>query len=297
MRRSVAMDLLVTEGFQLGFIGAGNMAEAILRCVLNLGKVSPGAVWLSAPSHTRLTPLNTQLGVNVTNDNSEVLRRCHVVLLCVKPHIFPGVAAALQDRDDVTTQLFISVMAGLTLDYLTQALSTVAGSAGVVRCIPNTPCYVGEGACAYALGPNSTALAPTARSLLGLLGLAREVPEGQINAAAALLGSGPAYVYTVLEALADGAVKMGLPRELAGALAAQTVRGAATMAARTGKHPARLRDEVCSPGGTTIAGLHEIERGGVRASFMSAMEAATNRAAELMQANAAKEADDAKAKK
>jgi len=291
------MDLLATDGCRLGFIGGGNMAEAILRCVLNSGAVAPGAVWVSAPSHRRLTPLQAELGVNVTNDNSEVLRRCHIVLLCVKPHIFPGAVAALKGCADVTTQLFISVMAGLTLDYLTQALSPVAAAAGVVRCIPNTPCYVGEGACAYAVGRGSEGHAATARALLSLLGLAREVPEGHINAAAALLGSGPAYVYTVIEALADGAVKMGLPRELAQALSAQTVRGAATMAARTGKHPAQLRDEVCSPGGTTIAGLHEIERGGVRASFMSAMEAATNRAAEMMKANAAKEAEDAKPKK
>jgi len=272
------------------------MAEAILRCVLNAGKVAPGAVLVSAPSNTRLGPLKTELGVNTTNDNAEVLRRCQLVLLCVKPHVLPAVLEGLKaEATSVATELFVSVMAGLTLDYLHQALSPLAPQAALVRCIPNTPSAVGEGACAYAIAPGSAKYRPSARALLGLLGLAREVPEAQINAAAAVLGSGPAYVYAVIEAMADGGVKMGLPRELAQSLAAQTVRGAGTMVSRTGKHPGQLKDEVCSPAGTTIAGLHELERGGVRASFISAIEAATNRAAELMEANQAKDTGAKKA--
>ncbi|XP_018018861.1 pyrroline-5-carboxylate reductase isoform X2 [Hyalella azteca] len=271
------------EKLKIGFIGAGNMASAIIAALLKKGAVAPEQLIVSARTDTRLAELR-QRGIATTTDNVALLKQCSdgVVFLCVKPHVWPAIAPALMYGG--RRALFISVMAGVSIQKLSQAFGERIDLFSLVRAMPNTPARVGEGCCVYAVeSVLSAERKALAAALLGCLGLVREVPEQQIDAVTALAGSGPAYIYVAIEALADGAVKMGLPRDLALALAAQTVRGAATMVQETGKHPAQLKDEVCSPGGTTIAGIHKLEEHGFRNALICAVEGAALRAKELGQ--------------
>jgi pyrroline-5-carboxylate reductase len=176
-------------------------------------------------------------------------------------------------------QLIVSIAAGISLKTLADGLGS---GCRIIRVMPNTPCLVGCGASAYSRGPHATEQdAQLVQRLLSNVGTAVEVPEKLLDAVTGLSGSGPAYVYQIIEALSDGGVRMGLPRETATRLAAQTVLGAAQMVLSTGQHPGALKDAVTSPGGTTIAGLHALERGGLRGTLMDAVEAATQRAKEL----------------
>lgn len=212
-----------------------------------------------------------------TGERISGLAGSEVILLCTKPH--DALAALRQVADAMENPaLVISIAAGLTLDALEQA----AGRHRVIRAMPNTPALVGHGAAAYCLGAAATRDdADRAAGLLGSVGLAIEVPERLMDAVTGLSGSGPAYIYLVIDALADGGVRMGLPRADALKLAAQTVLGAAAMVIETGEHPAALKDMVTSPGGTTIAGLAELERHGLRSAMIEAVVAATRRATEL----------------
>jgi len=202
-----------------------------------------------------------------------------VVLLCTKPH---DVRLALRELAGVSAgrgMLVISIAAGVTLQLLEEWASE---SLRVIRAMPNTPALVGEGASAFCVGKRATREdAACAGLLLGKVGLAMEVPESLMDAVTGLSGSGPAYVYLMIEAMADGGVRCGLPREQALSLAAQTVLGAARMVMETGEHPAHLKDMVTSPGGTTIAGLAAMESAGVRSAMIEAVSAATRRAREL----------------
>lgn len=207
------------------------------------------------------------------------LAGCGAVLLCTKPQ---DAAAALQQLRAACAGnplLVISIAAGVTLSSLEREAPE---NVRIIRAMPNTPALVGKGAAAYCLGTRATREdAENARLLLAAVGLAIEVPERLMDAVTGLSGSGPAYVYLVIEALADGGVRAGLARADALLLAAQTVHGAAAMVLETGEHPAVLKDMVTSPGGTTIAGLAELERQGLRAALIDAVTAATRRAAEL----------------
>lgn len=207
------------------------------------------------------------------------LAGCEVVLLCTKPL---EVHTALRDASAASAgkpMLVISIAAGITVTALE---STASENIRVIRAMPNTPALVGRGAAGYCLGTRATPEdAKTARMLLGAVGLAVEVPERLMDAITGLSGSGPAYVYVVIDALADGGVRVGLPRADAVLLAAQSVLGAAAMVLETGEHPAVLKDKVASPGGTCIAGLAEIERLGLRTALIEAVTAATRRATEL----------------
>ena len=207
------------------------------------------------------------------------LADCDVVLLCTKPQ---DVVPALRQLGEVSAgrgMLVISIAAGITLAALEE---WVPANIRVIRAMPNTPALVGEGAAAFCLGGRATREdASCATRLLGKVGLALEVPERLMDAVTGLSGSGPAYVYLMIEALADGGVRCGLARNQALQLAAQTVLGGARMVLETGEHPARLKDMVTSPGGTTIAGLAEMEKSGVRSALIEAVTAATQRAREL----------------
>jgi pyrroline-5-carboxylate reductase len=253
------------------------MATALIRGMLRVGS-TPDLISASDPHAAARAALLTETGAHTFDDNLEVVERSDVVVLAVKPQILGEVMAelrpAIQDR-----HLVVSVAAGVTLASLTRGLGV---GRRIVRAIPNTPALVGEGAAAYCLG-ESTRDGDDAivRSCLDAVGRSFRVPERLLDAATGLAGSGPAFVFVLIEALADGGVRAGLPREIATTLAAQTVLGAARMVLETGKHPGQLKDEVASPGGTTIAGLHALERAGARAAMMDAVDAAARRSSEL----------------
>lgn len=264
---------------KIGVIGCGKMGTALIEGAIRSGVVAAAEVtgvdpWQGARDHFA----KATGGARVASDISAV-EDCEVLLLCTKPL---NVEAALRDVSLANAgkpMLVISIAAGITL----AALEAVAAApVRVIRAMPNTPALVGRGAAAYCLGTRATQQdGASARLLLGSVGLAIEVPERLMDAVTGLSGSGPAYVYLIIDALADGGVQAGLPRADALRLAAQTVVGAALMVLETGEHPAVLKDMVTSPGGTTIAGLAVLERHGLRSALIEAVAAATRRATEL----------------
>jgi pyrroline-5-carboxylate reductase len=217
-------------------------------------------------------------GARLLADNASVGREAEVIVLATKPQQIVAALAPLASA--VAGKLVISIAAGIKLHKLQTALP----GARLVRVMPNTPCLIGQSASGYCLGQAATpADGEVVKQLLSAVGLAFEVEESLLDAVTGLSGSGPAFAYLMIEALADGGVRMGLKREVALALAAQTLRGAAQMVLETGEHPAVLKDRVASPGGTTIAGLEALEAGGLRGTLMAAVEAATRRSIELGQ--------------
>lgn len=261
---------------KLGVIGCGKMGTALVGGAIRTGAVAAKDVMGVDPYAAARESFAASTGATAC-DNLAALAGCEVILLCTKPQ---DVAVALREAAAVAEKpvLFISIAAGVTLAALEQA----AGSHRVIRAMPNTPALVGMGAAAYCLGNLANRSdAELAGKLLGSVGLAVQVPERLMDAVTGLSGSGPAYIYLVIEALADGGVRAGLPRADALKLATQTVLGAAAMVMETGEHPAVLKDMVTSPGGTTIAGLAELERHGLRAALIDAVTAATRRSVEL----------------
>jgi pyrroline-5-carboxylate reductase len=263
---------------RVGFIGAGKMATALARGLCQQKFTSPDRICASDVVPAAREHFATETNCRAVGTNAEVAQNSDLLILAVKPQHFRPVLEEL--RPSLGAQhLVISIAAGIPLATMT---SILGAHTRLVRVMPNTPCLVNASASAYCLGGGATRddAATTAR-LLTSVGLALEVPEHLLDAVTGLSGSGPAYICLVIEALADGGVKMGLPRETALKLAAQTVYGTAKMVLESGQHPAVLKDAVASPGGTTIAGLHELERGHLRASLMNAVEAASRRSQEL----------------
>jgi pyrroline-5-carboxylate reductase len=254
------------------------MGTALVEGAIRSGAVAAAEVIGVDPYHGARDGFAKATGA-VTHVEISALGGCEVILLCTKPHDIPAALAAASESSGGKPLLVISIAAGITIAALEVA---AAGPIRIIRAMPNTPALVGKGAAGYCLGTRATREdAETARLLLGSVGLAVEVPERLMDAVTGLSGSGPAYIYLVIEALADGGVCAGLPRADAVRLAAQTVLGAAAMVLETGEHPAVLKDMVTSPGGTTIAGLAELERHGLRSALMDAVAAATRRAGEL----------------
>jgi len=254
------------------------MATALIKGMLRAGLAPVDAVCASDPLPAARQTLHAETGIEVLHSNQQVAERSDVVVLAVKPQTMRPVLEEL--RSFVTADhLVVSVAAGVTIASIVEGLGR---SARVVRVMPNTPALIGAGASAYALGPG---VGPddeaVVSAFLSSVGVAVCVPESLLDAVTGLSGSGPAFVYLIVEALSDGGVRVGLPRDVATLLAAQTVAGAARMVRETGLHPGVLKDQVASPGGTTIAGLHALERGGVRGAVIDAVEAATKRSAEL----------------
>jgi pyrroline-5-carboxylate reductase len=264
---------------RIGFIGAGQMARAMAAGFVRAGLVQGSQVSASDPMlGSRDAFAAETTGAKVTGDNRQVAANSDILFLAVKPQqlssVLEGLKAELGKR-----HLVISIAAGVRLSKLAQSLSS---GIRLVRVMPNTPCLVGETASGYSLGEHATAAdASLVERLLSAVGRAYQVDEKLLDAVTGLSGSGPAYVYLMIEALSDGGVRMGLPRDVATALAAQTVLGSAKMVLETGDHPAILKDRVASPGGTTIAGLQALEAGGLRAALIAAVEAATRRSIEL----------------
>lgn len=265
---------------KLGLIGCGRMGSALVAGALEAKAVAASEVVAFDVASAALERLVAGHGVTAATSAAETARAVDTLVLATKPHDVPGVlrevAASGATQDSL---LVISVAAGVTIAALEHE---VRGKARVIRCMPNTPALIGKGAAAFTRGTHATAEdAAAAQRLLGAVGIAVEVKEELLDAVTGLSGSGPAYVYVLIEALADGGVRNGLPREQALALATQTVLGAAALVQTTGEHPAVLKDMVASPGGTTIAGLEALEAHGFRAACLAAVNAATERSREL----------------
>jgi pyrroline-5-carboxylate reductase len=264
---------------KLGVIGCGKMGSALLKGAINSGAVEAADVHVHDAFAECAEKLAADTGATAAGSNAAVVQNSEAVLLCTKPQDLLDMIRLLPPLGG--GHLFISIAAGMPLAKLEDALGE---DVRAIRVMPNTPALIGKGASAFARGNCATeADAEFVAALLGSVGSVVEVPEKLLDAVTGLSGSGPAYVYTVIEALADGGVLAGIPKDKALQLAAQTVAGAAEMVLQSDEHPATLRDQVTSPGGTTIAGLAEIEAGGLRSTLIEAVRAATERAEELGQ--------------
>lgn len=265
------------EGCKLGFIGAGHMGSALIAGMIEVGGVSPTRFTVVDPRREALQPLE-ELGVRTSTETFAAVDGQDIVVLAIKPQVsskvLPLIGPHLGER-----QILLSLMAGISTETIEAGLPATVP---VIRVMPQTLARLGASAFGMCRGRHATEEhLEMARTLLDTAGSAVEVPEGQMDAVTGLAGSGPAYVYTIIEALADGGVLMGLPRDVALKLSAQTLLGAARMVLESETHPAALRDQVTSPGGTTIAGLHKLEEKGLRDALISAVKAATERAVEL----------------
>jgi len=262
---------------RFGVIGTGKMGSALIRGILK-AQVLPSDRITASDADAALLSALKDTGIKTTPDNSVVMKSSEIILLALKPDMIRPV---LQEIKGSLTKdhLIVSIAAGVPI----KAIEEVAGSeARIIRVMPNTPALIGLGAAAFSPGRKATKEdVEDVKTILEAVGIAVELPEKHLDAVTGLSGSGPAFVFLVIEALADGGVKMGLPRAVAMLLAAQTVSGAAKMVLETKKHPGELKDQVASPGGTTIAGIAALERGGLRATLIEAVEAATKRSMEL----------------
>jgi pyrroline-5-carboxylate reductase len=262
---------------KVAIIGAGNMGVALMQGMIESGAVPPDNIIVKNKRLERSKALAERFGVRVATTSTEAAINADVVLLAVKPQILIKVVEEI--REVAGSALLISVAAGVSTRKIEAA---VGGATRVIRAMPNTPAVIKEGATAISAGAHATeedlALAELVFQKIGRVVVVDEV---HLDAVTGLSGSGPAYVFLIIEAFADAGVKVGLTREIAMELAVQTIKGSARMLQETDEHPGKLKDQVTSPGGTAIAGLHTLEAGGLRTTIMNAVEAATHRAREL----------------
>jgi pyrroline-5-carboxylate reductase len=262
----------------IGFLGAGKMATALARGFVRGGFVTPGQVTASDPNAAARGAFANAVGAKTTTSNAEVVKFAGILVLAVKPD---QVGAVLAEIREVLTgkHCLLSIAAGVPLAKLEAGLGT---GTRLIRVMPNTPALVGASATAFALGKAARAEdGELALKLFSTVGVAFQVKEAWLDAVTGLSGSGPAYAYLFIEAMSDGGVAAGLPRDIATRLAAQTVLGSARMVLETGLHPGVLKDMVTSPGGTTIEGLHELEKGKLRGTVISAVRAAAEKSKKL----------------
>ncbi|WP_242337557.1 MULTISPECIES: pyrroline-5-carboxylate reductase [Anaeromyxobacter] len=265
-------------GKKIAFLGTGNMAEAFVKGLLRAGTATAAEILCAELRSERRDEIAKRYGVTTVASNLEATEQADIVVLSVKPQtmeqLLDEIAPAVDHR-----KLVISIAAGVSIAAIARKLGA---GVRIVRTMPNTPALVGAGASALARGAHATdADLEQARALFQSVGTTVVVEEPLLDAVTGLSGSGPAFLFLVIEALADGGVKVGLARSVAMALAAQTVLGSAKLVLETGEHPGRLKDQVTSPGGTAIAGVHVLEQGGLRAALIAAVEAATRRSREL----------------
>ncbi|XP_030152946.1 pyrroline-5-carboxylate reductase 1, mitochondrial isoform X3 [Lynx canadensis] len=262
----------------VGFIGAGQLAFALAKGFTAAGILAAHKIMASSPDMDLATvSALRKMGVNLTSHNKETVRHSDVLFLAVKPHIIPfildEIGADVEDR-----HIVVSCAAGVTISSIEKKLTAFRPAPKVIRCMTNTPVVVREGATVYATGTHAQVEdGRLLEQLMSSVGFCTEVEEDLIDAVTGLSGSGPAYAFTALEALADGGVKMGLPRRLAIRLGAQALLGASKMLLDSEKHPGQLKDNVCSPGGATIHALHVLESGGFRSLLINAVEASCTR--------------------
>ena len=263
---------------RLGMIGTGKMGSALIRGFIKAGVLSPNDIIVSDVNRNLSGQLKKESGIEVAADNIVVAQSAGIILLALKPDkIRP---ALLEIRGVLNKEhLIVSIAAGVSLKTIEE---TVGTDCRVIRVMPNTPCLVRAGAAVFSPGQAATHEdRKDVQALFEAVGMALELPEKYLDAVTGLSGSGPAFVFMLIEAMADGGVKEGLPKTVAMQLAAQTVLGAARMVQETGKHPSELKDQVASPGGTTVAGITVLEQKGLRAIFIEAIEAAVQRSIEL----------------
>ncbi|XP_001370622.1 pyrroline-5-carboxylate reductase 1, mitochondrial [Monodelphis domestica] len=266
----------------VGFIGAGQLAFALAKGFTSAGILASHKIMASSPAMDLPTvSALRKIGVNLTPNNKETVHHSDVLFLAVKPHIIPfildEIAADIEDR-----HIIVSCAAGVTINSIEKKLTAFQPAPKVIRCMTNTPVIVREGATVYATGTHAQVEdGKLLEQLMSSVGFCTEVEEDLIDAVTGLSGSGPAYAFTALDALADGGVKMGLPRRLAVRLGAQALLGAAKMLLESEQHPGQLKDNVCSPGGATIHALHFLESGGFRSLLINAVEASCIRTREL----------------
>lgn len=260
---------------KIGFIGCGNMATSIIKGIIRKQIIDAENIIASAKTKATLDRVQKELGVKVSTDNLEVTENSDILVLAVKPQYYPEVIAQIKDvvRKE---QIVISIAPGKTLDWLQEQFG---GSVRLVRTMPNTPALVGEGmtgACRneYVTDEDYAIVL----QILGSFGEVETIPENLMDVCVSVSGSSPAYIYILIEAMADGAVADGMPRAQAYKFAAQSVLGSAKMVLETGKHPGELKDQVCSPGGTTIEAVRVLEEKGFRSSVIEAMKACVRKA-------------------
>ncbi len=265
---------------KIGFLGAGKMATALAKGFVQAKLIKPADLLASDPSEAAREGFARQTGARTVNSNIEVVKFAEILVLAVKPN---QVSTLMEEiRPTFTShQLLISIAAGVPLARLEAGLPE---GARVIRVMPNTPALVGASATGYALGKSAKAGdAQVAQNLFSAVGMAFQVSESLLDAVTGLSGSGPAYAFLIIEALSDGGVAAGLPRDISTRLAAQTLLGSAKLVLETGMHPGACKDMVTSPGGTTIEGVHELEKGKVRAALMNAVRAAAEKSRRLGQ--------------
>ncbi len=262
---------------KLGMVGGGAMGSALLEGVIQAGLFKPEAAFLVETDQPKRESLRKRLGINLVETLEGLARECRLLVLAVKPQVLP---VALRELGPAINpnHLIISIAAGISLASLEKQIP----QGRFIRVMPNTPTRIRRGVAAYSLGKNVTpAEVEQVEAIFGCVGQTLSVPENLMDAVTALSGSGPAYVYYFIEALIDAGVLLGLGRNQAHTLAIETIIGAAEMMKQTGEHPARLRNEVTSPGGTTAAALFELDKAGVSGALMTAVQAAARRSAEL----------------
>jgi pyrroline-5-carboxylate reductase len=263
---------------KIAILGTGNMGEALAKGLLRAGKTAPEALVCADPRAERREEIRVRYGVHVTANNREAAAQADLIVIAVKPQVIDVLLDEIAPAVDAK-KLVISIAAGVPISAIARKLGA---GVRIVRTMPNTPALVGAGATALARGSHATdADLEQALALFEAVGMAVVVEENLLDAVTGLSGSGPAFVFIAIEALADGGVKVGLARPVALALAAQAVMGSAKLVLETGEHPGRLKDQVTSPGGTSIAGVHALEQHGFRAALIAAVEAATRRSREL----------------
>ena len=261
----------------VGFIGAGNMAEALMRGILKTGIVSPQDIVIADIDQNRITCLQEKYSVQVAQNNRDLVSRAEIVILSVKPQVISDVLKEITSSVEQRT-LLISIAAGITLSFLKAHLPH---NVRIVRVMPNTPALVLEGMTAICSDGVNEEDMKRAEQIFSAVGRVVIIRETLIDAVTGLSGSGPAYVAVLVEALTDGGVLMGLPRNVSQNLALQTVLGSVRLLMDSQEHPAHLKDRVSSPGGTTIHGIYALEKGGFRASLIEAVRSATIRSQEL----------------
>ncbi|KAF5416344.1 MAG: Pyrroline-5-carboxylate reductase [Candidatus Methanogaster sp.] len=265
------------KNMKIGIIGTGRIGEALIRGVLAADLCQGDRIFASDVDEERLDALHSELRINTSTNNRDTVGNAETIILAIKPQIIASVLQSMKPQ--IEGALVISVAAGVQVRAIEENLPV---EARLIRVMPNIACTVGQAISAISTGSNATESdLKTARTIFGSVGRVVSVPESMMDAVTGLSGSGPAFVFQMIEALADGGVHEGLPRDIALELAAQTVLGAAAMVLETGEHPGVLKDMVTSPAGTTIRGIHALEVQGLRAGMMDAVIAATRRSREL----------------